>query len=164
MADVSDLIGAALPPQVVVVERGAVSNFATAVTADDPVFHSADAAAAEGLPAVAAPPTWSLVMGNWGAFPELQPDGADDDSPVTAALGRLMADGGMILHGEQAFRYHRPVVAGDVLHGTGRIADVYVKDGAAPMTFVVAETTWCDPDGGPVVDSTMTLIHRAPKR
>ena len=32
-----------------------------------------------------------------------------------------MADGGLILHGEQAFEYHRPVVVGEKLtpHGRG---------------------------------------------
>ena len=39
---------------------------------------------------------------------------------MAEVLGPLMAKGGIILHGEQEFTYHRPVFAGDVLVGEGR--------------------------------------------
>ena len=44
---------------------------------------------------------------------------------MAEVLGPLMANGGLILHGEQEFTYHRPVLAGDVLVGEGRVADAY---------------------------------------
>ncbi len=161
MTDVLDRKGTPLPTVEVVVERGPVMNFATAVTDDNPVFRDAGAAAEAGFEAVPTPPTYPFVMHTFGAFPELQPD-ADGPDPVTTIIRDLMSTGGMLLHGEQSFHYERPVVVGDRLTSTGSIKDVYVKEsGERRMTFVVAETIWHDPDGAPVCTSTMTLIHRA---
>ena len=44
------------------------------------------------------------------------------------AVGPLMAKGGLILHGEQEFIYHRPVLVGDVLVSEGKITDAYQKE------------------------------------
>lgn len=160
--DAGQFKGTALPPQVVVVERGPVSNFATAIGDRSEVFHDATAAEAAGHDAMPAPPTYPFVMHTFGAFPELQPDGAGASSPVSEAIGELMAQGGMLLHGEQEFTYQRPVRVGDRLRGTGEIEDVYVKEsGDRVMTFVVARTDWTDDQTGePVCSSWMTLIHR----
>ncbi len=160
--DVSDAKGAKLPTLKVVVERGPVSNFATAVTDANPVFHDADAAREAGFERMPTPPTYNFVMHTFGAFPELQPPAPEGPNPVTDVIGRLMRGGGMLLHGEQGFTYHRPVMVGDELTGEGSITDVYVKEsGERTMTFVVSETQWRDAEGEPVCTSTMTLIHRA---
>lgn len=162
MTDVLDRKDTPLPTQVVVVERGHVSTFATAVTDDNPVFDDARAAAEAGFDAVPAPPTFPFVMHHVGAFTELQPLPEGDPNPVGTIIADLMRDGGMLLHGEQGFTYHRPVRVGDRLTGTGQISDVYVKEsGERRMTFVVVETSWTDEAGDPVCTSTMTLIHRA---
>jgi acyl dehydratase len=101
-------------------------------------------------------------MGNFGAFPELQPDDAPKGNPMGAVLGPLMAKGGLILHGEQEFTYHRPVYAGDVLEGRGTVVDAYRKESKGKvMTFVVVETAWSDQaTGEPVCTSRMNIIHR----
>lgn len=157
--DIMDFKGAALPSQVVVVERGPVGNFATAITDHNPVFHDARAAADAGFDAVPSPPTYPFVMHTFGAHTELQPSFAED-SPVTDAIATLMASGGMLLHGEQEFTYHRPVMVGDRLRSTGEIEDVRLS-GDRRMTFVVARTDWVDERTDEAVcSSTMTLIHR----
>lgn len=160
--DASQFKGTPLPPQFVVVERGPVDNFASAIGDEDPVLRDAEAARAAGHDAIPTPPTYPFVMHTFGAFRELQPEGADADSPVTAAIGALMSEGGLLLHGEQEFTYDRPVRVGDRLRGTGEIEDVYVKEsGDKVMTFVVARTDWADDETGePVCSSRMTLIHR----
>lgn len=160
--DAAEFRGAPLPEQVVVVERGPVANFATAITDDNPVFHDAAAAADAGFDRIPAPPTYPLVMHTFGAFRELQPPAPDGPDPVTAAIGALMADGGLILHGEQEFTYHRPVQVGDRLRGRGEIEDVRTRESSsATMTFVVARTDWTDDETGePVCTSRMTVIHR----
>lgn len=159
---VTDLVDQPLPPQTVVVERGPVGFLARAVTDTSPVFQDARAAAAAGFDAVPAPPTFAFVMAHQGAWPELQPDGATSEHPLRHVIAELMTGGGMILHGGQAFTYHRPILVGDRLTATGRIADVTVKDrgDGRRMTVVVAETDWHDAAGQPVVTSSMTLIHR----
>lgn len=159
--DAADFRGAPLPGQLIVVERSAVSTFATAIGDTNPVFHDATAAHESGFHAMPAPPTFPFVMHTFGSFPELQP-AAGDTSPVTSAIGVLMSNGGMILHGEQEFVSHRPVQVGDRLVGAGEIEDVTTKQsGDRVMTFVVARTDWTDESTGePVCTSRMTIIHR----
>jgi acyl-CoA thioesterase FadM len=77
-------------------------------------------------------------------------------------LAMLMHNGGIILHGEQEFTYHRSVVVGDVLLGEGVVVDAYAKESKGKtMTFVVTETVWRDDAGEPVVTSRFNVIHRS---
>jgi acyl dehydratase len=161
--EASEFKGAPLPEVVVVVERSAVEQFATGIIDPNAVYRDPRAAADAGFDAIPAPPTFPFVMHNWGAFADLQPDGVDPAaSPVTGAIGALMRTGGMLLHGEQEFEYHRPVQVGDRLRGTGEIEDVYVKEsGERVMTFLVTRTDWADDaTDAPVCTTRMTLIHR----
>jgi len=158
----STIVGQSTGTTVVHVERGHLALFATAVKDDNPVHRDPRAAAEQGLPGVVAPPTYPFVMGNFGAYPELQTGDGPADNPMASILGPLMAKGGMILHGEQEFTYERPVLAGDVLVGTGVVADAYQKESKGKtMTFIVMETVWTDQQSGDVVcTSRMNIIHR----
>ena len=120
------------------------------------------AAAEAGLAGIPAPPTYPFVMENFGAYPELQPTDGPTGNPMAEVLGPLMANGGLILHGEQEFTYHRPILAGDVLVGEGKVADAYRKESKGKtMTFVVVETAWREQaTGEPVCTSRMNIIHR----
>lgn len=161
--EASDVVGKPTPPQTVVIERGPVSYFATAVKDENPIYHDPRAAEEAGFPAIPAPPTFAFAMHHMGAFREIQPEGADDVNPIMHAIGALMEEGGLVLHGEQGFIYHRPIYVGDTLTGEGTIKDLYEKEGSGgkTMTFVVTETDWKDASGEPVVTTVMTLIHRA---
>ncbi|MCL4293457.1 MAG: MaoC family dehydratase [Acidimicrobiia bacterium] len=163
MADWSEYIGRPTGRGTVVVERSALENFARSLHDENPLYHDADAAEAAGFAGVPAPPTYAFAAQNWGKWQELQPsDGSIADHPVSAIMGRLMAGGGLILHGEQAFTYHRPLTAGEELHYEGVVRDVYEKTSKDRlMTFIVVEDTFRDAAGEPVVTSTMNLIHRA---
>ena len=160
--DLSTIIGTPTGTTVVTVERGQLAEFASAVKDGSAVYRDTRAAATAGLPGIPAPPTYPFVMGNFGAYPELQPDDAPSGNPMGAVLGPLMAKGGLILHGEQEFTYHRPVFAGDVLVGQGTVVDAYRKESKGKtMTFVVVETAWSDQaSGDPVCTSRMNIIHR----
>jgi len=164
MADdiLTTIIGTPTGTTVVTVERGQVALFADAVKDPDPVYRDPRAAADAGLPGIPAPPTYPFVMGNFGVYPELQTDDAPTGNPMGAVLGPLMAKGGLILHGEQEFTYHRPVLAGDVLEGKGMVVDAYQKESKGKtMTFVVVETAWSEQaTGEPVCTSRMNIIHR----
>ena len=159
----TDYIGKPTPPQTVVIERGPVSNFAKSVLDHNPVYSDPRAATDAGFAAIPAPPTYDFAMHHWGAFPEVQPDGADRPHPMIEAMGELLADGGLILHGGQEFVYHRPLTVGMQLTSRGTVKDVYAKQssGGKTMTFIITETEWRDADDQPVVTSTMTLLHRA---
>jgi hydroxyacyl-ACP dehydratase HTD2-like protein with hotdog domain len=80
-------------------------------------------------------------------------------------MGELYGKGALILHGEQEFEYHRPMVVGDVLSGEGTIVDLYEKETeSATMTFIVIETVWRDDSNGePVVTERFNLIGRTKK-
>lgn len=160
-----NLIGTPLPRQRVVVERSAVQRFASAVCDDNAVYFDTGVARRAGFDAIPAPPTFAFVMGSWGAFRELQPQPAATKDPAVAALQELRAEvGGMILHGEQEFIYHRPVEVGDELASDGRIIDVYQREsGVQLMTFCVSEVVWTDDRDAPVVTTRSTLIHRRKK-
>ncbi|HEV8064576.1 MAG TPA: MaoC family dehydratase N-terminal domain-containing protein [Acidimicrobiales bacterium] len=164
MAVDTSIIGKSTGTTRVVVERGPVAVFADAVKDRSPIYKDAGAAAAAGYDQVPAPPTYPFVMSHWGAFTEMQPEGGGDAmAGIGAVLGPLMAQGGLILHGEQAFEYHRPVVVGDVLVGEGKVVDVYEKEsGSHSMTFLVTETTWTDESSGQTVATARTnlLVRR----
>ncbi len=164
MADdiLSSIIGKSTGTTVVTVERGQLGLFADAVKDTSPIYKDPRAAADAGLPGIPAPPTYPFVMGNFGVFPELQTADAPAENPMGEVLGPLMANGGLILHGEQEFTYHRPVLAGDVLVGEGSVVDAYQKESKGKtMTFIVVETAWSEQaTGAPVCTSRMNIIHR----
>jgi len=147
----------------VIVERGPVQHFADAVLSASPIYHNPAAAKAAGFDAIPAPPTFPFAMEFSGKFEELQPADAPTGNPLGTALAPLMAKGGLILHGEQEFIYHRPVQVGDVLVSEGKITDAYQKESKGrTMTFIVSETNWSDEKTGePVVTARFNLIHRA---
>jgi acyl dehydratase len=157
-------IGRPTSEGVVNVERAVVSAFAASVLDDRPVYRNRDAALAAGFDDIPAPPTFFFSAApNWCQWEEEQhPDPTGGSSPMAEVMGGLMANGGLILHGEQEFTYHRPAVVGARLHQRGVVKDLYTKQsGERTMTFMVVETTYTDESGEPVVTSTMNLIHRS---
>jgi hydroxyacyl-ACP dehydratase HTD2-like protein with hotdog domain len=118
---------------------------------------------AAGLAAVPAPPTFTFAAPYWSAFraDEQPADPTGGQNPMFKVMGELHAKGGLVLHGEQEFVYHRPIVEGDVLTSAGRISDIYEKESKGSiMTFIVMETEWTDEAGAPVVTERFNLIHR----
>jgi acyl dehydratase len=166
MALDTSIIGSSTGAQRIVVERGPVSNLASAILDDNPVYHDGGAAKAAGLDGVPVPATWGFVMGAWGAFQEMQPERASVDNPGVSLLRKIRQErGGAILHGEQGFEYLGPIVVGDVLVGEGKVVEVYEKEsGDSVMTFVVTENEYRNERSGDVVLRSRTnLIHRGKK-
>lgn len=164
MAVDTSVIGKSTGAFKVTVERGPVTNFARAVLDESPVYESPEGAKAAGFDAIPAPPTFSFAMQHWGRFPEDQPpDPTGGENPMHKVMGELFGKGGLVLHGEQEFEYHRPLLVGDVLVGKGTITDLYEKESKGKtMTFVVTETVWRDEQSNdPVVTERFNLIHRS---
>jgi acyl dehydratase len=163
MAVDTSVIGKPTGAHRVRVEGGPVGFFASAVLDDNRVYRDLEAARAAGFEAIPAPPTFTFAMQHMGVIGEPQPpDPTQGTNPMHTVMGDLYAKGALILHGEQEFEYHRPVLVGDVLLGTGRIVDVYEKETeSAVMTFIVIETVWRDEaTGDPVVTERFNLIGR----
>ena len=160
--DLTKLIGRPTGKSRVVLERGPVSYFAIGVCDKSPVYQDPRAAEAAGLPGIPVPPTFSFAWDTWGKFAEMQPDDVPQGIAVGEIVGSLMSKGGMILHGEQEFVYHKPVFVGDVLLGEGKVVDAYRKESKGHvMTFVVTEMVWHDDKTGDLaVTSRSNIIHR----
>lgn len=126
------------------VGREKVREFARAVFATSPLNHDPEAARAAGYADVVAPPTFPVVV-------------------QEATLAQLLAepDGGIdfsrVVHGEQAFSYTRPIVAGDELVATLAVTSIKTLGGNAMLT---AESTIVDAHGSHVVTATSTLVVR----
>lgn len=165
MVEKADVVGRPTGAAQVTVERGPIMKFAEAVHNDSPVYQSIDAAKAAGFENLPAPPTYVFsAIQYWGKYPENQPpDPTGGSSPMMEIIGGLMAKGGMVLHGEQEFTYHKPIVAGDELSCEGQVVDLYSKESSSGkvMTFLVTEDVYRDASGEPVLTSRMNLIHRA---
>ena len=164
MAVDTSVIGKSTGVSKVTVERGPVANFARAVLDENPIYQSPDEAHAAGFDAIPAPPTFSFAIRHWGQFAELQPaDPTGGENAMHKVMADLFSRGGLILHGEQEFEYHRPLLVGDVLIGEGKITDVYEKESKdRTMTFVVTETVWREEKTSePVVTERFNLIHRS---
>jgi acyl dehydratase len=164
MPEAADVVGRPTGVAKVVVERGPVTKFAEAVHNDSAVYLDDAAAKAAGFDAIPAPPTYAFSsLQYWGTFPEDQPpDPTGGKNPMMEVIGSLMASGGMVLHGEQEFVYHRPIVVGDVLHNEGKVVDCYTKESnGRTMTFIVTEDVYTDDAGEPVLTARMNLLHRS---
>ena len=163
MAVDTSVIGRPTGSSRVVIERGPVSNFAASVKDENPIYRDPKAAKAAGFDDIPAPPTFGFSMRHWGTFGEMQPKSDVKGNPMMEVIGSLMSKGGLVLHGEEEFVYHRPIVVGDVLVSEGKIVDVYEKESKGKtMTFLVSETVWKDDKTGePVLTERFNLIHRS---
>ena len=163
MAVDTSIIGKETGRARVQVERAPLANFAKAVKDGNAVYSDINAAEAAGFDGVPAPPTFGFALEFWGRYPELQKGLTPvDGNPMMEVIGKLMQNGGLVLHGEQEFEYHRPIVAGDVLRSEGKVVDAYEKESKGKtMTFVVTETVWSDDKTGELVlTARFNLIHR----
>lgn len=141
-----DFIGREYPAaDVYEVGREHIRQFATAIGDLNPIYLDAEAAKAAGHPDVIAPPTFLTVLTFRFAM----------DSPIVdPGLG---LDYSRVVHGEQGFTLHRPVVANDRLRVTTRVDDI--RDaGKNEMLRTVSEVT--DEGGTPVATLTSTLVSR----
>lgn len=142
------LKGKEYQPVTVVVDRDHVLRFAEAIGEDDPVFRDPEAARAAGHPEQLAPPTFVTTM-------QITTSG---QVVVDPDLG---LDYSMVVHGEQAYEWRRPVRLGDVLSAVPRIVDIYSK---GPNEFLVIQAEIRDETGETVVVGRTTLLSRGTAR
>ena len=133
------------------IERGKVREFALAVGEDNPIFFDVDAARAQGLPDIVAPPTFTVTQ-IWQISREQREE----------QLGANL-DYERVLHGEQEFEYQRLPFAGEILRATMRISKDFTKEGkrGGEMRFVTYESRFVDVQGEEVLTAYYTLIETA---
>lgn len=136
-------IGRTSAPRTVEIEKGHIARFAEAIGDPNPIYHDEAAARAAGYPRIPAPPTFATAL-----------------RPNDIREG-LNIDWSRILHGEQEFRYERPLYAGDVLTLTHVLRDVYEKAGkSGAMDFLVLDTEARDPAGVLVYIARSVVVVR----
>jgi acyl dehydratase len=126
------------------VGREKIREFADAVGATHPAHRDPDAARALGHPDVVAPPTFPIVL-SMGAGNQIIED---------PALG---IDYSRVVHGDQRFRYTRPVYAGDLLTCVCTVEEITSRGG---HDFITTRTDVATDDGEPVVTVWSKLVVR----
>jgi acyl dehydratase len=137
-----DIAGRSYPPAPVYeVGRAKIAEFAAAIQSDDPAHTDPEAARALGHPDVIAPPTFAIIVAQRAESAVVQ----DPESGV---------DYSRVLHGEQRFTHHRPIVAGDRLVATPHVDGVRQAGGNSMVTTRVEIAT----DAGEPVSTAVSII------
>lgn len=140
-------VGRTTPPTLNEVEKGAIRRFAEALGDYNPIYYDEDYAKASGFQGVVAPPT----------FPGGFATGADLRELLGVPLRSL-------LNAEVSFDYERPIVAGDRLLVTSRVADVQERPSSTgKMEVAVLEDEGRDEAGKLVYRMRRTLVVRGGK-
>jgi acyl dehydratase len=140
-----DIAGRAYPPAPVYeVGREKIAEFAAAIGSTDPVHTDPDAARALGHPDVVAPPTFAIIVAQRAEAAVMQ----DPEARIDYAR---------LVHGEERFRHHRPIVAGDRLVATAHVDTVREAGGHGMVTTRVEIAT---ESGDPVATALSTVVVR----
>ena len=140
-------VGRSFTPVTAHVEPGRLRYFFNTLGERNPIYRDAAVARANGYSAVPAPPTYLFCL-----------EMMDSDNPFEF-LTALKIDLARVLHGEQSFLYRAPVVVGDTLTFSSRVASVTDKKGGA-MTLIVVETAVTNQDGIHVAVVSRTIVVR----
>jgi acyl dehydratase len=129
-------------PDSFVVGREKVREFARAVKADDLAHMDENAAAELGYDALVAPPTFVTILAKLVQ--------ADFMRKVDTGYDTMQ-----IVQVDQRFIFHKPILAGDVLHARMEIESVVERFGA---DIVVTRNTLVNGDGELVLESYTTVM------
>ena len=139
------VVGRSLAPVTAHVEPGRLRYFRGTLGETNPVYADAKVAQASGYAAAPVPPTYLFCL-------EMM-----DAEQAFEFLDVIGADLAQVLHGEQRFAYHAPVVVGDTLLFEPRIAGITDKKGGA-MTLAFVETRVTNQHGVHVADCARTVV------
>jgi acyl dehydratase len=140
-------IGRSLTPVHASVEPGRLRYFFETLGERNPVYRDAAAAKAAGHAAIPIPPTYLFCL-----------EMIDAEEPFEL-FELFNVDIGRVLHGEQHFTYHAPVVVGDTLTFSSHVSDVVDKKGGA-LTIVNVTTDVINQHGKRVAQAVRTIVIR----
>ncbi len=121
-----------------------IREFADAVDARSFAHRNADAARVEGYGDVVAPTTFAVVIAQRAEFHVI----ADPEVGV---------DFSKVVHADERFTHHRPIVAGDLISTTIHIDSIVQRSGIATVR---TRAELADADGAPVATVVSTLAVR----
>jgi acyl dehydratase len=138
-------VGRSWPPsEPYLVGREKIREFARAIGATNPEYHDSAAARALGYADVVAPPTFPTVI-------------TMSTSHVIVTDPALGMDYTRVVHGDQRFKYSRPVVAGDELICVNSVEEITQRGG---HDFLTTRTEVTTVDGEHVVTAWSKLVQR----
>jgi len=126
------------------VGREKIREFAIAIGDMNPAYHDVPAAKALGHRDVIAPPTFAFVVSMRA-------------SAIAMFDPGLGLDYSRVVHGEEKFVHHRPIVAGDELVTTLHVDSIRQAGGHSMITTRVEIT---DGDGAAVTSVSSTIVVR----
>ena len=126
------------------VGREAIRDFARAVKATHPAHYDVDAAAALGHRDLVAPPTFAIIIAQR----------ADAQLIADPSAG---IDFTRVVHADQRFIHHRPIIAGDQLVAELHVDQVRAMGGGAMITTRAEISTV---EGEPTATTTSSLLVR----
>ena len=126
------------------VGREKIREFAEAINSWDPLHRDPQAARARGYADVIAPPTFAVIVAQR----------SDRQVIIDPEAG---IDYSRVVHGEQRFVHHRPIVAGDRLVATLHVDKVDARGRHAMLTTRVEIA---DEQGEPVTTALSTIVVR----
>ncbi|SDD45967.1 MaoC family dehydratase N-terminal domain-containing protein [Actinokineospora iranica] len=145
MALDQSFVGRTYPPSPVYeVSRAKILEFAEAIGDPNPVYRDPEAARAAGYPDVVAPPTFTTIV-NLAAINTIVSD------------PELGLDYSRMVHGDQSFTYHQPVVAGDRLVVTSSVESIMRRVG---NDFITLRAEIGTESGEPRVTAKAQLVVR----
>jgi acyl dehydratase len=127
------------------VGREKIREFALAIKDDHPMHYSETDAADAGHPALVAPLTFLAVAGRRVQLEIF----TKFNVPINIAR---------VIHRDQKFLFHRPIVAGDKLYFDTYLDNVIESHGTV-ITEIRSEVT--DAEGRPIVTSVVTMLGEA---
>jgi acyl dehydratase len=140
-----DLQGRSYPAaEVYDVGREKIREFARAVKASHPAHFDVDAARGLGHADLVAPPTFAIIVAQRADAQLIH----DPDAGI---------DFSRVVHAEQRFTHHRPIVAGDRLVAQLTVDAVRAMGGGAMITTRAEISTT---DGEPVATTTSAILVR----
>jgi acyl dehydratase len=146
MADQSAL-GRTFSPVHARVEPGRLRYFFETTGERNPIYRDEAAAKRAGYAGVPIPPTYLFCL-----------EMMDAENPFES-LEALNIDLARVLHGEQRFTYHAPVIVGDTLTFESRVTDVADKKGGA-LTIINVATRVTNQHGSHVADLARSIVVR----
>lgn len=128
------------------VEKGHIRKFAEAIGDDNPLHHDEEYAKKSRYGGIIAPPTFVTTLG------------FESKENLMAGLDINYA---RLLHGEQEYEYHKPIMAGDTISFSTTITDITEKKGkSGAMDIVTTEMTGNNQNGERVFVGRSTVVIR----
>lgn len=144
-----EYVGRVYPPSdSYLVGREKIREFATAIGADHPCHHDVEAARHSGYADVVAPVTFGVIVAQRAEAQLIN----DPDAGI---------DFSRVVHADERFTSHRPIVAGDELVATVTVESINARTGLSMITTrTLLDAVVVDGEAEPVATVWSTLAVR----